>query len=123
MRPIDADTLLKNRFNMYMGFMGTVPVVTVEDIDNAPTIYPESLRPKGKWTEGDWTGEINCPYLNSSVGDKRHLCEHTPLNCRYCHMNNAKHNRNKKCPFCGNQKKFETNYCSTCGAELKEVDE
>lgn len=38
MRLIDADKLLMNRFNMYMGFCGSVPVVAVEDIDNAPTI-------------------------------------------------------------------------------------
>ena len=48
-RIIDANALLKNRFNMYTGFQGTVPVVAVRDIDDAPTIDPESLRPKGRW--------------------------------------------------------------------------
>lgn len=58
MRPIDADelkkkaklrghciSLLVTAFNM---------CVDVHDIDNAPTINPEDLRPKGKWIPSEF---------------------------------------------------------------------
>ena len=48
-RLIDANKLLKQRFNMYTGFQGTVPVVAVRDIENAPTIDTENLRAIGRW--------------------------------------------------------------------------
>ncbi len=63
-RLIDANALLKNRFSMYTGFQGTVPVVAVRDVDNAPTIDPESLRPKGRWrkySSDEWIC-TNCGY-------------------------------------------------------------
>lgn len=53
MRPIDADELLKKQtiLNEYDegGWDWPVSVVLVEDIKNAPTIDPESLRPSGRW--------------------------------------------------------------------------
>ena len=33
---IEREALLKNRYNIYVGFLGSVPVVNVKDIDNAP---------------------------------------------------------------------------------------
>lgn len=42
MRPIDADELLKKKREMELCF-----AVTVWDIEDAPTIDPESLRPTG----------------------------------------------------------------------------
>lgn len=44
MRPIDADELLKKKREMELCF-----AVTVWDIEGAPTIDPESLRPTGEW--------------------------------------------------------------------------
>ena len=59
-RLIDAEALLKQRFNMYTGFQGTVPVVAVRDIDNATTIDPESLRLKGRWEDADDGDGVVC---------------------------------------------------------------
>ena len=35
---ISRRELLKNRFSMYMGFYGTVAVVAVKDVENAPAV-------------------------------------------------------------------------------------
>lgn len=47
-RLIDANVLLKTQFNMYMGFLGEVPVVRVIDINRMPTIEAEPVR-VGRW--------------------------------------------------------------------------
>lgn len=51
MRLIDADALIEKRFKMHSEFLGTVSVVATKDIDDAPTIDPESLRKKGEWRD------------------------------------------------------------------------
>lgn len=61
MRLIDADALKEKRFRMHSEFLGTVSVVAVKDIDDAPTIDPESLRKKGEWKpRTDVVGFVNC---------------------------------------------------------------
>lgn len=69
MRLIDADALKEKRFKMYSGFLGDVSVVAVKDIDNAPTIDPSTLRPKGEWileahndrVNYGWNVTVKCP--------------------------------------------------------------
>lgn len=72
MRMIDADALLKKKREMELCF-----AVTEWDIEDAPTIDPESLRPTGEWisvydkmpkqgervlaTDGGFVGEM---YIN-----------------------------------------------------------
>lgn len=56
-RLIDANALVSKRFRMHSEFLGTVLVVKAESIENAPTIDPESLRPKAKWLR--YTKKIN----------------------------------------------------------------
>lgn len=53
-RLIDANALVSKRFRMHSEFLGTVLVVKAESIENAPTIDPESLRPKGRWVDQVW---------------------------------------------------------------------
>lgn len=58
MRLIDADELL----NIPIRVTGEIPIknghvqpieaISVREIENAPTIDPESLRPRGEWLEG-----------------------------------------------------------------------
>lgn len=91
-RLIDANALLKNRFSMYTGFQGTVPVVAVRDVDNAPTIDPESLRPKGRWEP-----------RKDAIGFVR---------CSVCH----------DCNIYGDWADGEKwRYCPNCGADMREV--
>lgn len=47
MRPIDADELLKNKFEV-IDYGDPIEVVEVSDIDDAPTIEAEPVR-HGKW--------------------------------------------------------------------------
>jgi hypothetical protein len=62
MRLIDADALVEKSFCTAPATMdnpyGGDSVVLVEDIENAPTIDPESLRPQGEWvkSEDDYCG-------------------------------------------------------------------
>lgn len=77
------------------------------------------VREKGEWEEGEWTGEVRCYYRNRDYGNRSHLCEHTPLNCGTCHMNEAKNKRAKKCPVCGKQQMSKTNFCPNCGADMR----
>ena len=77
------------------------------------------VREKGEWEEGEWTGEVRCYYWNRDYGNRSHLCEHTPLNCGTCHMNEAKNKRAKKCPVCGKQQMRKTNFCPDCGADMR----
>lgn len=87
MRPIDADALLEKK---------TVPlglrceVVAVSDINNAPTINPESLRPKGEWAmtnEGEWL----CTNCKEEVA----ICD------------------------CGKDRTYRKPYCPNCGADMR----
>lgn len=67
MRLIDADKLLEKK---------TVPlglrceVVTVNDINNAPTIGPESLRPKGEWKVYLGGKELMCTACQATFWDE-----------------------------------------------------
>lgn len=81
------------------------------------------VREKGEWEEGEWTGEVRCYYRNSDYGDRSHLCQHTPLNCSTCHMNEAKNKRTKKCSVCGKRQMRKTNFCPNCGADMKEKNQ
>ena len=51
MRLIDADELLKSA--VCLDGVCNVSVVGVDDIRDAPTIDPESLRPHGEWVYGE----------------------------------------------------------------------
>lgn len=97
MRLIDADALLKNRFNMYMGFQGKMPVVAVRDIDDAPTIDPDSLRAKGKWELYGNDDSLGCSYFCSKCGasyDEDYFYEHGRF--------------------------IQFNFCPNCGAKMEE---
>ena len=118
MRLGDLDALLEKVWDVDCR-CGYVQVVDRADIETAPTINPEDLRPKGRWEDGDWTGVVRCYYLNPVYGDNRHLCEHTPLNCGNCHMNEAKNKKLKKCSNCGKQERVSTTYCPNCGAKME----
>lgn len=56
MRLIDADKLpvVTEWCVDEAGFGASFHVVHEEDINKAPTIDPESLRPQGEWSECDW---------------------------------------------------------------------
>lgn len=49
MRLIDADALKEKAWDVEYSRCGYVQVVDVGDIDDAPTIDPASLRPRGEW--------------------------------------------------------------------------
>ena len=83
-RLIDANKLLKQRFNMYTGFQGTVPVVAVRDIENAPTIDTENLRAKGHWIWSEFMDD-----------NWRTLC------CSECFEIEGARENAKYCPNCG----------------------
>ena len=58
-RLIDVDELLKKKF-LTREFDGTargwtLEVVSAKDIEDAPTIDPESLRPRGRWEKWNET--------------------------------------------------------------------
>lgn len=93
MRLIDADALLKNRFNLYMGFQGQMPFVAVRDIDDAPTIDPERLRTKGRWFLLD-------------------ECSNAGVYCSVCQKKVYKEQY-------ANQK-LKSTYCPNCGAKMEE---
>ena len=63
-RWIDADELLKKQTTLTScdegGWDMEVRAVTVEDIEKAPTIAPESLRPSGRWEEIEWGMFFQC---------------------------------------------------------------
>jgi hypothetical protein len=94
MRLIDADALFP---------YGAVPFVENDGfatadklygiIKNSPTIDPESLRPKGRWI---WNEEYEC-----------WACS----NCELSTLNNYRGNST------------DSNYCPTCGADMREAHE
>ena len=63
-RLIDANALLGKSFCTAPATMnnpyGGDSVVLVNDIENAPTIDPESLRPQGEWVK--WGNKIICSH-------------------------------------------------------------
>ena len=77
MRPIDADKLLEKK---------TVPlglrceVVSVNDINNTPTINPESLRQKGEWIMKETM--IRSPYAKNAYCSE--CLEETSYNHNFC---------------------------------------
>lgn len=73
-------------------------VVKVEDIENAPTIDPESLRPTGQWLS--YSDDKFCGYDD---GGK--------LRYRKC--------RTYECCFCGRNTAVKSNYCPNCGAKME----
>lgn len=92
-RLIDANALLEQveneiyrHYNEYSGgyYLAEDAIL---DIKNAPTIAPESLRPKGKWEPcfEDWREQI--------VGDRCSVCG-------FSHYGTAI-NRYRYCPNCG----------------------
>lgn len=82
MRLIDADELKKHATS----WMTTVGILTTAEIDNAPTINPEDIRPKGKWFElvesipdhhtGEYYEEVyyNCTVCDYATADKTKFC-------------------------------------------------
>ena len=124
MRLIDADALKRkwqDVLDIKADEKGTYAYQTfelfIERLDLEPTIEAEPVR-HGRWEEGGWMGTIRCYYFNSRDGDRRHLCEHTPLNCEFCHCNELKHKRAKKCSGCGEKEMREKPYCPNCGAKM-----
>ena len=117
MRLIDADALrqdwLENGQNEYVYDTNAV----LDSIDAHPTI-DAVIVVHSRWEDGGWTGAICCPYINPREGNKSYLCEHTPLNCGNCHMNELKHKRAKRCSNCGTQRRFGSAYCPECGARM-----
>ena len=58
-RPIDADALLKKKFRPRK-FGLDFEMVFVRDIEDAPTIDPESMRSRGRWEKSDLYGYLCC---------------------------------------------------------------
>lgn len=88
MRLIDADELKKKSSKMMFekatGF-GSFDAVGVLDIDAAPTIDPESLRPTAEWI------------------DRGYVCGEHEYECSACHETEwrTSEKRMKYCMFCG----------------------
>lgn len=91
MRLIDADELLKSA--VCLDGVCNVSVVGVDDIENAPTIDLESLRPHGEWKH------------TSSSADP--FCEIWECSCCGAEDENG-------CCY---------NYCPNCGARMDKQEE
>lgn len=76
MRLIDADELKKKSSKMMFekatGF-GSFDAVGVLDIDAAPTIDPESLRPTAKWSLGRIEDHIVMNFICGNCGNRSEL--------------------------------------------------
>ena len=108
MRPIDADRLLfmkadltgqideKNpdpNYNLWeKGYQACLENVQ-QQVNNAHTIDPESLRPQGEW--------LDAPYVY--FGAKRYVCSHCS-EADFWHMRFVV---------------VKENYCPNCGAKMK----
>ena len=90
-RLIDANVLLKTQFNMYMGFLGEVPVVRVVDINRMPTIEAEPVR-HGRWEEKFFTN------------DRQRVCS-----VCHCTVRQPSYDKGETALF---------NYCPHCGARM-----
>lgn len=95
MRLIDANELLKKKVLVYSCFNDEAEGVLVEDIENAPIINPEDIRPKEEWllSEMDFYGNRK-PICN--------VCKEYSL---------YSWNDYKKCKFCPN-----------CGAKMEDSE-
>lgn len=115
MRPIDADAIRMKAVPHTRGEYGYSAnirkwAVLVGDIDDAPTIDPESLRPQGEWVwkhrhHGGfhrYTGVDDFGNTHTITVDERFECDEP------------------YCPNCGkwNESVF-LNYCPNCGARMK----
>lgn len=105
MRLIDADKLpvVTEWCVDEAGFGASFRVVHEEDINKAPTIDFESLRPQGGWNECDWVEY-----------DGHGECIHHPkagLRCSNC------------CNAFKKELLWKDNYCPNCGAKMKGAGE
>lgn len=73
MRLIDADALLAKLKCTYRYFSVKF------DIEDAPTIDPEELRPKGEWVLKDGKGNGVCSHCN-----RQDKIDPLATHCRYC---------------------------------------
>lgn len=93
MRLIDADELKKKSSKMMFekatGF-GSFDAVGVLDIDAAPTIDPESLRPTAKWSLGRIEDHIVMNFICGNCGNR------SELNYKYCPKCGARMIKNDK---------------------------
>ena len=78
MRLIDADELLKSA--VCLDGVCNVSVVGVDDIENAPTIDLESLRPHGEWVYGEDI-DIQC---SACVADAMTAGDYRQVKSNYC---------------------------------------
>lgn len=92
---IEREALLKNRYNIYVGFLGSVPVVNVKDIDNAPAADVAPV------VHGRWEKEP--PYISVGGEYKKALI------CSQCHSFFVSD---------GNKPWQMHNYCPNCGARM-----
>lgn len=96
-RLIDADALLEKKFRTRQ-FDGTargwaLEVVSAKDIDDAPTVDHESLRPHGHWIETEY-------------------CDNHFQPIRMCTNCGEEHGSDERLKFCPN-----------CGAKMEESHE
>lgn len=87
MRLIDADALPVHKEYCVdeAGWGANFYVVDKDDIDKAPTIDPETLRPKGRWEK--------------VIPSKSAAKWSTKMSCSVCHR--LGYRRSKYCPNCG----------------------
>ena len=104
-RLIDADELLKKQRNMTIydegGWDMQVRAVSVEDIENAPVINTEYLRPRGRWVYHEcvssYDGIISgysCSECNAFVNEEVFDAD-----------------------------EFHKDFCGNCGAKMEENNE
>ena len=102
-RLIDANALLEKAWDVPFETNDAhfVKVIDAGDVEEAPTIDPESLRPKGRWEECDWV-----------EFDGHDECVHYPHKGRVCtNCRNA-----FKADFVCNPR---VEYCPSCGAKME----
>ena len=89
MRLIDADELLNTpirvtgKIPLKNGHVQTIEAISVREIENAPTIDPESLRPHGEWVYGEDI-DIQCSACGAdalTAGDYRQVKSNYCPNC------------------------------------------
>lgn len=94
MRPIDADAFHESIFQRYCKNCNSQAhrmchacwvMDMMDELEEAPTINPEDLRPKGKWET--YPNEF---YLRCSVCRKEFYIGHFPLTKNYCPSCGAK---------------------------------
>lgn len=95
MRLIDADALLEKKRELELYF-----AVLERDIENAPTINPADLVPKGRWV-GEADG-----YADGELVYDVWYCD----NCNHCIDDGI------------NDPEALPNFCPNCGASMKEGD-